>query len=198
MDSLLPGTDAAAAWFRQGLVCPPPDAQKLVLIPGSFNPLHRGHQRLREAASELLQQHAVFEMSITNVDKPPLTAREVRDRLRQFRETPVAVTRAPTFVSKSRLFPESTFVVGVDTAARLLDARYGDGTPESVVAALRLMHEQGVSFLVAARVDASGALQTLASLSVPVAFRPMFRAIPADVFREDVSSTQLRRRSQPG
>ena len=66
-----------------------------------------------------------FEISVTNVDKPPLPGRTIRHRLAQFAwKSPVELTRAPTFVEKSRLFPKTTFVIGADTAERLVAPKY--------------------------------------------------------------------------
>jgi hypothetical protein len=58
-----------------------------------------------------------------------LPIEEVRLRVTQFTatDTPVVVTSAPLFVNKAALFPRSLFVVGADTAARLvLPKYYGD------------------------------------------------------------------------
>ena len=55
------------------------------VLPGSFNPLHRGHARLVEAASSRLGAPVAYEISITNVDKPPLELEEVRRRVSQLR-----------------------------------------------------------------------------------------------------------------
>src|SRR5262249_6541814 len=96
----------------------------VVLFPGSFNPRHEGHALLARVAEEVRQQPVAFEISVTNVDKPPLTGETVRRRLAQFAwKSPVELTRAPTFVEKSRLFPGTTFVVGADTAERLVPAK---------------------------------------------------------------------------
>ena len=97
----------------------------VAVLPGSFNPLHSGHERLAEVVSGQLGVEVVFELSVVNVDKPPLPEAELRRRLRQFRDRArVALTRAPTFVEKTRLFPGCTFVIGWDTAVRLVDPRY--------------------------------------------------------------------------
>src|SRR5215468_7854551 len=73
--------------------------QPLVLLPGSFNPMHEGHVLLTRVAEELRQQPVAFEISVTNVDKPPLAGETVRGRLAQFAwRSPVELTRAPTFL----------------------------------------------------------------------------------------------------
>ncbi|OAI47992.1 hypothetical protein AYO44_08020, partial [Planctomycetaceae bacterium SCGC AG-212-F19] len=95
---------------------PPP----AVLLPGSFNPLHPGHCLLAEVAARMTGKPVAFELSGNNVDMPPLTAEEIRQRLRQFAwQAPVWLTRAPTFAEKAALFPGVLFVVGADTAARI-------------------------------------------------------------------------------
>ena len=63
----------------------------------------------------------MFELSVTNVDKPALPSAEICRRLRQFTwRTEVWVTRAPTFAEKASVFPGAIFVVGADTAERIL------------------------------------------------------------------------------
>src|SRR5207247_5215776 len=99
--------------------------QPFVLFPASFNPLHDGDVLLARVAEDMTQQPLAFEISVTNVDKPPLAGETVRHRLAQFAwKSPVELTRAPTFVEKSRLFPGTTFVVGADTAERVVGAKY--------------------------------------------------------------------------
>src|SRR5205823_11818142 len=99
--------------------------QPVVLFPGSFNPMHEGHVLLARVAEEHTQQPLAFELSVTNVDKPPLPSETVRQRLAQFAwKAPVELTRAPTFVEKARVFPGTTPVVGADTAERPLGSRY--------------------------------------------------------------------------
>ncbi len=169
----------------------PTVSRPTILLPGSFNPLHAAHCKLAEVAAARLGHPAAFELSITNVDKSPLHRDEIERRLRQFASHyPVWLTHAPTFIEKARLFPEVVFVVGADTAARILSPRYYRNT--TLDAALDEMRSHGCRFLVAGRVDASGRFLALDDLSIPAAHREMFDAIPADVFRMDLSSTQLR------
>lgn len=173
--------------LRTADICPQ------VLLPGAFDPLHMGHLGMAEAASDLLGKPVAFEVSAANADKPLLTQEALLARLAQFAgRYPVYATAAPTFLEKARLFPGVTFVLGFDTAVRLLHPRYYHGTHSHMLAALREMGELGCRFLVAGRVDEDGRFQQLSDLPIPRPFQHLFQAIPAERFREDVSSTYLR------
>lgn len=164
-----------------------------VLLPGSFNPLHEGHITLARVAGEMRRQPAGFELSVTNVDKPPLAAETVRQRVAQFAgKAPVELTRAPTFVEKARLFPKTTFVIGADTAERLVHARYYDNDERRMHDALEEIGGTGGRFLVAVRIDAAGRLRGLGDIAVPSRYAGLFEPIPEDRFRLDLSSTALR------
>ena len=162
------------------------------LLPGSFNPLHRGHGRMAEAASRMLGLNVTFELSITNVDKQSLEKKEVCRRLWQFEgRWPVVVTRAPVFREKARLFPGCTFVIGWDTAVRIVDPRYYGGEQSQMLAALEEMKGLCCRFLVAGR-EENGVFRTLGNVDVPRGFEAMFIPVPEVTFRYDESSTHLR------
>jgi hypothetical protein len=163
------------------------------IMPGSFNPRHDGHIRLAQTAAEILGTPIHFELSVLNVDKPALTAAEVQRRLDQFTgHATVELTRAPTFLEKSRIFPNVTFVVGADTAERLVVARYYGHSEARMHAALEEMAARGARFLVASRRDAAGRVHSLADAAVPSRFAGLFTQIAESRFRVDISSTDLR------
>ncbi|MGC1408338.1 MAG: hypothetical protein WA864_05260 [Acetobacteraceae bacterium] len=169
----------------------------LVLFPGSFNPLHEGHVLLARIAEELRQQPAAFEISVTNVDKPPLSGETVRQRLAQFAwKWPVELTRAPTFVEKSRLFPGATFVIGADTAERLIAPKYYGDDEVGMHVALEEIANSGCSFLVAVRIDAAGRVRALNDILVPRRYADLFTEIPEHRFRLDTSSSEIRARGR--
>ncbi len=182
------------------------------LLPGSFSPLHSGHRGLARVAEEALEERPAFEISVVNVDKPPLDPAEIERRLAQFEagET-VVLTAAETFFKKTRLFPGRTFVIGWDTAVRLVASRYYRGeaagseatgnrivNPETaMLAALADMWTAGARFLVAGRREGDE-FHTLDDVPVPTGFESIFSSIPEVEFRDDISSSELRERETPG
>src|SRR5579883_381102 len=84
MESVLPAAGAALYVSAEGRADPghPWDAaDPIALLPGAFNPVHAGHLGLAQAATAVLGLPVALELSIANVDKPPLTDAEVRRRL---------------------------------------------------------------------------------------------------------------------
>jgi nicotinamide mononucleotide (NMN) deamidase PncC len=162
------------------------------LLCGSFNPLHEGHIRLAEVAARALGVPVAFEMTLQNADKPAMPIEEAERRAGQFvGRGPLWLTAAPTFAAKAGLFPGATWVVGADTAARIVQPRFYGGEAERD-AALSGLRDRGCRFLVAGRKDAAGAFMGLDQIDVPAPFRDLFRPIPETDFRMDISSTELR------
>jgi hypothetical protein len=165
------------------------------LLPGSFHPVHDGHWGLAQAAASMLGTAVTFELSIVNVDKPELAVNEVERRVAPFAgRADVWITRAPRFLDKAAFFPGATFVVGADTALRLIEPRYYGNDPSQMLAVLDLLRSQGCRFLVAGRLDAAGTFVRVQDLPIPGEFRALFTAISDQAFRWDVSSTALRAR----
>jgi hypothetical protein len=164
-----------------------------VLFPGSFNPLHHGHTTLADLAAERLGLPVAFELSIANVEKPDLPPAEVVRRLDQFGgRGPVYITRAPTFRQKAELFPGCVFVVGADTAIRVVDPRFYGDESAAMLRALEAIRAAGCRFLVGGRVDADGRFVEAGGVPIPENYRDMFIGLLEREFRVDVSSTRLR------
>lgn len=171
--------------------------QKRVILPGSFNPLHEGHISLLTEAAKWLQTQfhnqnifTCFELSAFNPDKPPIEEDKLLDRLLQFAgRFNILATNAPTFIQKARMFPDSTFVVGVDTANRIVQSKYYDNSEEKMMNALLEFKSLGCSFLVAGR-TVQGHFVPAAEMNVPPSLRDIFLELPE--FRMDISSTELR------
>jgi hypothetical protein len=168
-----------------------------LLLSGSFNPLHEGHLRLAHAAAEITGKPVAFELTAVNADKPVLTHEALVERIAQFAgRWPIYATNAPTFVEKARLFPGTTFVVGYDTAARVLQTRFYGGGDQEVLAVLEELRALNCRFLVAGRVDDNDVFHSAANLTVPDGFGDLF--YPILNFRRDISSSELRRKGLRG
>lgn len=164
--------------------------EKTILLPGSFNPLHKGHEGLLLAAEKTAEREGILELSVTNVDKPPLDIVEVERRLLQLKGRFCAVlTCAPTFAEKAALFPGAWFAMGYDTAIRLLSPGYH----ADISAMLARFQALETRFAVAGRLH-NGGFQGLEDMEIPTGFEELFIPIPESLFREDVSSTELRNR----
>jgi nicotinamide mononucleotide (NMN) deamidase PncC len=180
-------------------VSPPgePASPPKVIFPGAFHPLHEGHRGMAAVAAQLLGAAVEFEITIINADKPALDYLEIDSRVRQFgADEPVWLSRAATFVEKSFLFPQVTFVVGADTIERIAAARYYGGDPAAVDRAMQTIGAQGCRFLVFGR-SHEGRLRSLGDLDLPPAVVVLCREVPAALFRVDVSSSVLRRQTEP-
>jgi hypothetical protein len=163
------------------------------VFSGAFNPLHQGHLRMVQFAGEILKRPVALEISILNVDKPPLDYIEIHRRLSQFPpEQTVILSRAATFDEKSRLFPGATFVVGSDTLRRIALPSYYAGDKAALFSALQRIANRGCKFLVFGRDMGTGFVR-LADLDLPDILRNISREVPPEVFREDISSTSLRK-----
>ena len=197
--TLLARLGGAFVWIRrtpEGASIPGRRLSGAVLLCGSFNPLHEGHRGLAAVAGRLLGREPLFELGLANADKRALAEAEAEHRAAQFRGyAPVLLTALPRFVDKARWMRDSVFVVGADTARRVVDPRFYAGERPAMRAALERLRESGCRFLVAARLDrASGRVMSLADCATPRGFERIFEAIPIADFRMDVSSTELRER----
>ena len=168
-----------------------PEHTPKVLFPGAFNPLHSGHEQMAELAAARCGAPVTFELSIINVDKPPLDFIELNDRLQQLAGRNVLVTRAPTFAEKAPMAPGCVFVAGLDTVARIGMPEYYNHDASLRDAALAAVAAAGCRFLVFPRLY-DGKFRTLAEAELPPALRALCDEVPESAFRADVSSTQLR------
>ncbi|MGA2231671.1 MAG: hypothetical protein ABSH22_12295 [Tepidisphaeraceae bacterium] len=163
-----------------------------LVYPGSFNPLHFGHESLAAAAERICKLPLIYELAVINAEKSPLQRPELERRLAPFwRRHPVALTRAPLFADKAALFPGATFILGFDTAARLLDTRFYGGSESARDQALAAIGAAGCRVLVAGRLDGA-TFRKLSDLSIPAAFKSLFIELAESDFRADISATYIR------
>lgn len=162
-----------------------------VLFPGAFNPLHSGHEQMAALAAARCGAPVTFELSLVNVDKPPLDFIELSERLQQLIGHNVLVTRAATFAEKARLVPGCVFVVGVDTIARIGKPEYYNHDASLRDAAVDVIVAAGCRFLVFARFY-EGKFCALGDLELPRSLRELCDEVPESIFRADIASRALR------
>nr|MBN1228924.1 hypothetical protein [Anaerolineae bacterium] len=194
LDHLLSGYVDSLTVYGPGIVVPD-EKPCAAILSGSFAPLHEGHLQLGRVASYLLDRPVMFEIATHNVDKSPLTAGVLTRRLAQFERLPnrVILSREPLYCDKAMLYPGSVFVLGYDTAARAVDPAYYHDDPTNMAEALSAVRSAGCRFLVAGRLMGDR-FHTLDDLVIPPGYEDLFNGIPADLFRADISSTELRQR----
>ncbi|OQR94267.1 hypothetical protein ACHHYP_01580 [Achlya hypogyna] len=175
---------------------------RLLVIPGSFNPMHAGHTELAAtaratlAATEAAPRDILFELSVKNADKGTVGMAALQARVTDIVSThgaSVVLSNASLFLEKAALFPKCAFVIGADTAVRLLDVKYYGGDVAGLFAALATIAARECSFVVAGR-DVGGVFVSAEDVvaQVPAPFRSIFVPLSESQFRKDISSTQLR------
>ncbi len=167
-------------------------SERPILFPGSFNPVHMGHQQMAELAADILGGPIHPEISIQNVDKPGIEFEQLTERVQDAsRIGPVVVTQSPRFAQKISLFPGATFVIGADTAIRLDELRYYENDPAKRDDALNQIADLGGRFLVFGR-QIESTFHAAEKLSLSKPLKSLCQFVPETKFRVDVCSRQIR------
>ena len=136
-----------------------------------------------------------FELSVTNVEKKPLTAEDVARRVSQdFSHHGLVVSRLPTFAEKAIAFPGSTFVVGADTIERVNSGTYYRDRKFRRDCVAQIAANQ-CRFLVFGRLM-DGTFQELDDLGIESDLRQLCVSVKEREFRSDWSSSELRLRNK--
>ena len=160
-----------------------------LILSGSFNPLHEGHIELLKASSKEFKKNPLFEISIKNVDKSEINFNDLMDRINQFRSLgKLVVTNSEKFEEKSKIFKESIFVIGYDTALRLVDNKYYN---DDFRRSLKIIEKNNCSFLVSGRFI-NKKYKKPNNINFE-GYDYLFNILSEEKFRIDISSTELRR-----
>ncbi len=166
-----------------------------VLFSSAFNPFHDGHKEIIHLAEKILKKPVHLELPLFNADKPPINYIEFEERVRTVKTglgkdmKPLWLTRAGTFIDKAKLFKGNiTFIIGMDTAARICMPKFY-GSEEKMLSSLRELKDLDCHFLCFARRNAP-------KVSFPEAFSELTQVISPDIFLNDISSTEIRKRRQ--
>lgn len=163
-------------------------------LPGSFNPLHRGHRMMKQVAEKALGCEVQYELCIHNVDKPTLNYIELRNRFEQFSPSECVLTNVPKFVDKARLLSNDApliFVIGVDTLQRIVSPKYYQEQESIRDASIEELLRLNVEFVVFGRLE-KGKFVTLDDIEIPSELKQRCLGISETDFRDDISSTELR------
>ena len=162
-----------------------------LLLPGSFNPAHDGHREMLATAEAITGLSGAFEMTLRNADKPDLDYLTAHERLEGLAERPVWVTNLSNFEQKSKQFPNATFVLGTDTLSRIAEPRFYADDPVRMLDAFNNLAAQGARFLVFGR-RLQQQFVELTDLNLPTELAGLCQAVPAEQFRNDISSSAIR------
>lgn len=177
------------------------DLTRVVLLPGTFNPLHDGHRNMADQVERISGKPVCYTTTADSLHKPPLTVPALLDKAAQLRyerwlgadtaRTAVFTHRDPLFIDKARMFPGTGFVIGTDTLIRLLDPVWYGNNPRVVTVMLEEFDHLRTRFYVFGREIPGKTFATLSDVVIPATSKHLFIEMPG---RWDVSSTDIRKK----
>jgi hypothetical protein len=163
-----------------------------LIFPGSFNPFHSGHNSMSELAQKKTGLGLAYEICIQNADKPPLSYHEIEKTLSQFQHgQDWVLTKAGKFTDKAFLFPNSVFIIGADTLTRILDEKFYLNRKD-MLDQLDLFNSHNINFLVFGR-KINNQFISFDQVTIPEHIAKRFVGFAENIFRDDISSTSIRK-----
>ena len=135
--------------------------------------------------------HTTFEICANNADKPPLTFYEIKRTLDQFQnDESWMLTSAGRFSEKAEMFPNSVFIIGADTLMRVFDEKFYKNYKD-MMNHIQRFNDHNINFLVFGR-KINKKFISLKNLKVPEIIADRCTGIDEEMFRDDISSTEIR------
>jgi nicotinic acid mononucleotide adenylyltransferase len=165
-----------------------------IIMSGSFNPCHKNHIEMAMIASGKYGMPVDFEISLANVDKPPIDYISLKERvdsvkacmqdMRKGSAGNIYLSNSPLFADKALLFPGAIFLIGTDTLNRLFNVNYyREG--EDMQSLIDHFRKYNTKFLVFRRKDA----EIFSGINIP----DICEIVSCDCYADDgTSSTKIR------
>jgi nicotinamide mononucleotide (NMN) deamidase PncC len=167
------------------------DFSNIIIFPGSFDPLQFGHDEIAKTVATMTEKEVVFEISAENADKATPALDRIVSRAQQFmgRWPVILRTGAKLFIDKVTSYAGVRgFVIGADTAVRILDPKYYTLRSDGVVSALEAFRVHETRFYVVTR-RVGGCIVAHRNLWIPRGYEHLFVPVPGNW---EISSTMLR------
>lgn len=165
-----------------------------IIFPGSFDPCHKNHVEMARIASRMYGVPVHFEISVTNVDKPPMDYISLHDRVASIQEFyepglmgDIFVTNTPLFAEKADIFPCSTFIVGADTMDRIFNDKYYR-PQDNIYSLFEHFKAKGINFLVFGRKGTK--------INIPSEVESIVTSVSTDEYNDNGTSSTLIRNTQ--
>lgn len=114
----------ARPWFRADRSRHKEPMGPILMVPGSFNPLHQAHIEMATIAADMHREWGppVYVLTLKPPHKDALTVTDALNRVNQFRGRELLFNWDDAlYIQKARRWPGSAIVMGADALDRMLD-----------------------------------------------------------------------------